>query len=135
MLRNREKEIGEVIYELLKDKKGEELNSLTLKSVAFLQKKNLLGMAPKILRHIEKKVDRDSGRVRLLVKSPKKLENGVIHELQKMLKQYYGAREVILKFEEKPELIGGVKIEGRDEVIDLSIEARIRKLQEQLLHA
>ena len=56
-----------------------------------------------------------------------------LDEIKKILKNRYEASDITLHAHEDLTLIGGVKIEANDEMIDLSLKNKVRQLQNHLL--
>lgn len=127
------KNIALAIYAATKDKTGLELERALENSVEFLAKKNLLSKSPEILKHLKKAVHDGENTVEAKVLSPRPLGNHATSEVKQALKKRYKAEDIILDLEEDKSLIGGIRIEARDEVIDLSLKNRLDKLQAHLL--
>ena len=53
--------------------------------------------------------------------------------LLEFIKKKYQAKEVILELKEDDKLLGGIKIEIGDEIIDMTLKNKIKKLQNYLL--
>ena len=59
-------------------------------------------------------------------------KEGIKKELIFFLRGRYGVKEVILKESLNEKLIGGIRLEINDEIIDLTVKNKIKKLQEYL---
>lgn len=127
------KNVAEAIYASVKDKTGAERERALELSVEFLAKKNLLGKAPEILKHLERIKNEDLGIVSAKVTSSSPLTKYTEDEVKHALKKRYKAEDVILELQEDKTLIGGVKIEANDEIIDLSFKNKLNQLQNYLL--
>lgn len=125
-------EIARAIYLNSKDKKGDELKASLRKSVKFLYRRNLLGKKENIILRLQKIINESNGIVVARVWSPKKLETGLKIELITFLKKHYSAKEVELEEKIDEKLLGGVKIEINNEVIDLTIKKKILQLKKHL---
>ena len=119
-------DIARGIY--LSSKEGTSPNKI----VQFLARRHLLDKAPNILLALEKIISREEGVTIARVQSVDKLDEKIKTHLAQNLKQRYSAKEVILVETLDPKLLGGLRIEMNDEVIDLSIKNRMNKLQEYL---
>jgi ATP synthase F1 delta subunit len=117
----------------IKGKDSREQSVIFPKIIQFLVRKRLLTKASDILSRLGKIANDEEGRMVARVSSEKILDEKTMHELKQSLAKRYGAKEVdlILKTDEK--LIGGFKIETKDEVIDLTTKNKIKKLQEYLI--
>ena len=128
------KHIAAAIYTSAKDKSGAERERALELSVEFLAKKNLLGKAPEILKHLERIKNEDLRIVSAKVTSSTPLTKYTEDEVKHALKKRYEAEDVILELQEDKTLVGGVKIEANDEVIDLSFKNKLNQLQNHLLN-
>ncbi len=127
------KQIAEAIYATTKNKSGVELERALANAVQFLAKKNLLSKAPEILSRMEHISDTDHGITRARVSSKSPLTKKVTEKIESMLKKRYKAKEAVLDFKEDNTLIGGMRIETEEEVIDLSLKDKLNQLQNYLL--
>ena len=127
------KTIAQAIYKTAKDKSGTELERALQLSVEFLAKKNWLSKTPEILKHLEQVKNQDLGIVSAKVTSCAPLTKYTSDEVKHALKKRYKAEDVIVELQEDKKLIGGIKIEANDEVIDLSFKNKLNQLQNHLL--
>ena len=127
------KNAANAIYLATKDKSGHEFEKSLDLAFNFLIKKNLIGRADEILDHLEKFADDDSGTVRALVTSPHMLSASAVNGIARKLKSRYGAREIIVQTKTDPSLVGGIKIEAKDEVVDLSWSNQLNQLKNYLI--
>ena len=128
------KHIALAIYAAAKNKVGAELEQILSNAVEFLAKKNLLGKAPEILKHLKQVEHADQNIVTAKVLSKEKLPKHSRDDIEHSLKRRYKAREIILETEEDKSLIGGIRIEAQDEVIDISLKNQLNQLQKHLLN-
>lgn len=132
MLKISTKNVAQAIHALIKNKRGSALDQALTNAVEFLAKKNLLSKSKEILQSLEHLIDEDSGIVRAKVESPRELALNTLRELKTLLKKRYKAEDIILDTAEDASLIGGVRIEAKGEVIDLSLKNRVGQLQNYL---
>ncbi len=126
-------DIARAIYLATLGKTGSEQSDVIRKVVNFLSKKRLLSKSEDILARLSKIINQEEGRIIAKVTSPEKLDSKMRVHLEQELKKRYKANEVVLVENLNKELLGGIKVEVNDEVIDLSIKNRIAKLQEHLI--
>jgi len=126
------KNIAYALYEATKDKQGKDLETALSNGVAFLANKHLLSRTSEILRELEKIIDEKEGVVRARVETSRKLTKGMEAELEKEIKERYKAKEVHLDTAENRTLLGGLKIQVGDEVIDLTLSHKLAQLQNHL---
>ncbi len=133
MAKTSTKDIAKALYESTKDKSGAELTRLLENAVAFLAKNRFLSKSPEILEHLEKIRDKDLGIVSAKVTSKSPLAKHTLDEIKKTLKTRYRASDITLHTSIDLALIGGIKIEANDELIDLSLKHKLHQLQKHLL--
>ena len=125
-------DIARAIHLLTKGKGHAEQADILKKVTKFLFRKRLLSKAPQILAQLGRIINKEEGKVEAKVSSVEKLSRETKSHLEHALKKRYSAKEIVFNESLDSRLIGGVKIEVDDEVIDLSIKNRIGKLQEYL---
>lgn len=128
----RNNEIARAIYLSTEGKTGSSLAKSLSDVVNFLYRKRLLSKSKEILEILRKIINQEEGILIAKVISFKKLQEETKKDLTHLLKKRYSAKEVI--FEEKldEKLLGGMRIEVNNEVIDLTIKNKIWQLQEYL---
>ena len=132
-------DIARAIYLVLKDPNLEALspsgghNSKYEKVVQFLSRRRLLPKSSDILARLDKIINTEEDKVVAKIYSAKKISETIHKELIQKLGHRYGAKKITLTEYLDPKLLGGLKIEVDDEVIDLTIRNKIGKLQEYLI--
>ena len=126
-------DIANVIYLVSKDKRETELRYIDTKIVKFLARKRFLSKSTDILERLEKIINHENGRVAVKVLSVVKLKEELREELIFFLKERYKAKEIFLTEVLDEKLLGGMRIEVNDEIIDLTVKNKIKKLQEHLI--
>ena len=133
MTRNSTKHIAEAIYQTAKNKSGVQLEQAIKMSVEFLAKKNLLSKGPEILKYMEHFFDAENNIVRAKVSSKNPLTKTETGKIESLLTARYKTKTPAIEWKEDKTLIGGVRIEAKDEVIDLSLKNKVNQLQTYLL--
>lgn len=126
------KNLASAIYESSISKEGDELEVIMKNSTKLIAHSNLLGKSEQILIELEKIIDKEQGRVRVKVKSKIKITNEMGEEIIDFIKKKFKAKEVILELIEDPKLLGGIKIEIGDEIIDTTLRYKLNQLQNYL---
>lgn len=124
--------IANAIYLGLKDKKGDSLDSFIDNVVKFLYKKKLLSKTSIILEKLEDLLNTEKSLLLVNVYSSQKLEENTKKELALVLKNKYKKNSVVFTEIIDEKVIGGVKLEMNNEVIDLTIFNKLKKLQAHL---
>ncbi|MBU0998842.1 F0F1 ATP synthase subunit delta [Patescibacteria group bacterium] len=126
-------DIAQAIYLSSKDKTGHELSLFLVRVVKFLDRKRFLGRANDVLFRLKKIINREHGIIEAKISSVTKLHEETKKDIIHTLKKRYEAREIILLESLDERLLGGIKIEANDEIIDASLKNKINKLQEYLI--
>lgn len=125
-------DIALAIYTASKDKQGTELSLFVDNVLKFLIRKRLISKSSDILKKLEKISNKEEGIIVATISSVKKIDEHTKKELTTELLKKYNAKKIVLKEKEVPTLLGGIKIEVDDEVIDLTIFNKLKKLQVHL---
>ena len=126
------KNIASAIYESSINKEGDELDMIIKNSTKLIAHNNLLGKSEQILTELENIIDKEQGRIRVKVKSKIKITDKINDEIIDFIKKRFKAKEVILEITEDPKLLGGIKIEIGDEIIDTTLRYKLNQLQNYL---
>ncbi len=125
--------IARAIYLVSKDKTNVELQDINKKIIKFLARKRLLSKTPDILERLDKIINNKNRQIVVKISSSQKLENEVKNTLTLFLKKRYKAEKIIFIETLDVKLLGGIRIEVNNEIIDLTIKNKIKKLQEYLI--
>ena len=126
-------DIARAIYLVSKDKTHTELHDVNKKVVEFLARRQLLSKTPDILERLDKIINYESEKIVVKVSSARKLKEELKKELIFFLNKRYKVKEVVLTETLDEKLLGGVRLEINDEIIDLTVKNKIKKLQEHLI--
>ena len=125
-------DIARAIYLATKDIAGTAQMDKMRDVTKFLARRRLLSKKKQILASLEKIVNQSEGIVVAKLRSVEKLNHHTEEELQHSLKKRYGAKAIVFEEEIDKSLLGGVRIVVNDEVLDLSLQNKVRQLQEHL---
>jgi F-type H+-transporting ATPase subunit delta len=126
------KNIAQAIYEATNGKSKAEADAVLRKTVAMLAKKRAMGKSKEIIEALQNIIDVESGTVRAKILTSKKLSTGDRSKVEEDLKKKYKAEKVVSEFFEKEELLGGMRVEIKDEVIDNTYKNRLEQLEKHL---
>jgi len=132
MIKLSDKNIAKGIFAALENKTGGDLRDAIQRTVWILAKKRVLVRQDGILKELSKLQDKKDKIVRAEVFTPKALSPHAKHALAQGIERRYGAKTAILEMKEDGDLLGGVKIEAEDELLDLSARGRIMELEKHL---
>lgn len=119
------KQYAQALYESLKEVKDADLVFRNFYSI--LLRNNDLKLLSKIIEKIEEIDKEKRGVVEVKIASTKKIEPEIIEKLRKLIKNAEIQEEI------DPSLIGGLKIQIGDLLIDGSIKAKLNKLRQSLI--
>ncbi|MCX6754799.1 MAG: F0F1 ATP synthase subunit delta [Candidatus Nomurabacteria bacterium] len=125
--------LARAIYESSHDKDEAELDAVMKNAVNIISKKHLLSKSKEIINQLEKIADKNNGVIRAKISSKIKLEQKAITEIEDFIKKRYKAQNTVLEFQINEKLLGGIKIEIGDEIIDTTLKNKIKKLQNYLI--
>lgn len=125
--------LARAIYESSKDKDAKDLDIVSKKIIDLILKKHLMSRSKEILVKLEKLVDKNEEIIRVRVSSRAKLEKEIINEIEDFIKKRYKAQNTVLEFKIDPKLLGGIKLEVEDEVIDMTLKNKVNRLKEFLI--
>ncbi len=127
------KNIAEAIYDATKGKSGIELESAIACSVQVLQEKHMLGKSEDVLQALLDIFEKKAGAVRMKITTANRMESGERKKLENEIKEKYKAQSVISEFWEKAELLGGMRVEVLDEVLDTTYKNKLCQLEKFLM--
>lgn len=125
--------LARAIYESSQGKDGIELDAITKNVVNLISKKHLMSKSKEILTQLEKIVDKKNEVIRAKISSRKKVDKKITDEIEDFIKKKYKAQNTVLEFEIDEKLLGGIKIEVGDEIIDTTLKNKIKKLENYLI--
>jgi len=126
-------DIAHAIYLVSKDKTHAELHEVNSKVMKFLVRRRLLSKSRDILDRLDKIINHESEKIVVKVLNARKLKEESKKELTFFLKERYKVKKVVLLEILDEKLLGGVRLEIDDEIIDLTVKNKIKKLQEYLI--
>jgi len=127
------KNLAIAINDMTKGKTGHELDVALSNVVDFLAKKRMLRKTPDILERLEEVINKEEGIVEAKITYKDIPSKKISEEIEEILKKRYRAKKILMEINENKEMLGGVKIEVGDEVIDLTLKNRINQLQNYLI--
>lgn len=125
--------LANAIYESSLGKEGNSLNDILAKSVIFIRDKNLIGKKEEILHALENIVNKKEGIIKAKVITKSKVDKNVEREIEEFIKDKYKAKEVHLELKVENEVLGGIRIEVEDNIIDMTLSNKLHQLQNYLI--
>lgn len=125
--------LASAIYESLEGKEGATLDSTIMNAIYLIRDKHMMGKKDLILDKIQEIIDSEDKIVRARVSTKMKTTDKTNKEIEEFIKKKYKAHEVILEQKEDPKLLGGIKIEIGDEIIDMTLKGKLTQLNNYLI--
>jgi F0F1-type ATP synthase delta subunit len=116
------KNLSKAIYESSYNKEGIELDKTIEKAVELISRKHLMGKSKEIIKELEKIIDKEEKIIRAKVSSKNKINDKSISEIENFIKKKYKTENTIVEYQIDKELLGGIKIEVGDEIIDTTLK-------------
>lgn len=125
--------IAHAIYAATKDKEGKDLDVVIKNTAQMLKNKHLLSRSPDILKKLEEIIDKENGIVKAEVHSKEKLSKKMTEEVGELIRKRYKAKEIMIYHTEDKKLLGGIRIQVGEEIIDLTLKNKLKQLQDYLI--
>ena len=88
--------------------------------------------SPEIASQFEAMKNKSEGAAEVMITSAFPIEGSALNDLLSSLKKRFGGRDLRPTIQIDPALIGGVRIQVGDEVMDSSVKARLAQMQVSL---
>jgi F-type H+-transporting ATPase subunit delta len=125
--------LARAIYESSHGKAGAELDVVIKNAVKLLSEKHAIGKSKEILNKLQKIIDKDEEVARAKISSKAEIKKGIVDEIEHFIKKRYKVKNAILEFEIDEKLLGGIKIEVGDEIIDMTLKSKVNRLKNYLV--
>ena len=127
------KNIAEAVYNATVGKSKQNLVAVLKRSAQMFQKKRMLNKSGEILSALQDIFDKKEGAIRMKVMTAGDIGYEEKSKLENEIKEKYKAKIVISEFFEKKELLGGMRVEIGDEVIDSTYRKKLHELENFLM--
>lgn len=117
---------------MTRDKKGKELDEAVKNLVRFLARVRLLSKTSLIFSKLEEIIHNEKHEILVTVKTVAPLKTQEKNHIVDFVKKKYDAEHVIINEQIVPDLLGGFRIEIGNDVVDLSLRHRVKKLEAYL---
>ncbi|SNX28817.1 ATP synthase F1 subcomplex delta subunit [Polynucleobacter meluiroseus] len=100
--------------------------------LSLVNQNHRLAAVPEIARQFEGMKNQSEDAAEVIITSAFPLDGAALKELLSSLKKRFGGKELRPAIQIDPSLIGGVRIQVGDEVLDSSVKARLAQMQVSL---
>ena len=121
--------MAQAMYDATKGKSGSSLDLALKRSVKVLENKRMIGNSKNVLSALEDIIDKKEGIVRMKATTAHKIGGEERKKIENEIKEKYKAKSVESIFFERPELLGGIRVEVGDEVLDATYKNKLRQLK------
>jgi F-type H+-transporting ATPase subunit delta len=128
------KNIAYAIDDILKDKNNvRDIDFYLEKIINFIKNKNLLSKSDNILMELENIINKENGLVKVKITVNRDLDHKNINELKNIIKDRFKFKDILLEIIVDKDIIGGIKLEINDKIIDLTHRNKLNKLKDYLI--
>ena len=121
-------ELSKLMSGMVKTKLDDKVNSF----LGLVNKNHRLAAMPEIAAQFELLKNQSEGTAEVLITSAFPLEGDALSSLLASLKKRFGGKELRPTIEVDPSLIGGVRVQVGDEVLDSTVKAQLATMQASL---
>jgi F-type H+-transporting ATPase subunit delta len=132
VLSNNPKVSADDLSKLLSGMVKTRLDGRTTSFLSLVNQNHRLAAIPEIARQFEAMKNQSEGAAEVVITSAFPLEGSALNDLLSSLKKRFGGKELRPTIQVDPALIGGVRIQVGDEVLDSSVKAQLAQMQVSL---
>jgi len=132
VLSNNPKVSADDLSKLLSGMVKTKLDGRTTSFLSLVNQNHRLAAIPEIARQFEAMKNQSEGAAEVVITSAFPLEGSALNDLLSSLKRRFGGKELRPTIQVDPALIGGVRIQVGDEVLDSSVKAQLAQMQVSL---
>ncbi len=126
------KQYARTLFEITKDQDQKQITMIIEKFVNELRKNGHIKLGAQIIRAFEKVYNEKNDIVQARVITASKLVESQRESVAEKIVEMYGAKKAEVTYSENKKIKGGIIIRVGDEVIDASVQKRLRSLAQQL---
>lgn len=119
------------LYDVASKAAKNEQGRIAEKFFKLLLKKNALSLLPLIIDDLEKYIDQQSGQIRAELFTAHQASKTIVNELRQFLADK-SREKVVLRERLDKDLLGGFVLKWRDFLLDASVKAELKRLNQQL---
>jgi len=123
------KQYAQTLFELTDGKSEQEISAMVKKFAEQLKKDGQIKNAKRIMEKFAEIYNEKNGIVVAEITTKEKIGKDAIGNVEKFIKERYSAKEVVIENNIDEKIQGGIIIRVGDEILDASVSAQLRKLQ------
>lgn len=125
---------GKTLYEITRGKSSKEVDDILIDFIKLLSRNNQIRSAEEIMEKFREIYNVREGIVEAKVTSREKLEKDMIEKTERFIKDKYKAEKVEVNNVMDENMLGGIIIKVKDEVIDGSVRNTLAELKKNLIN-
>lgn len=126
------KQYATALFDLVKEKKGKELEQTIISFVKLLTERNDHFRLAKIIIEFESLWYKEKQVIKVEIESARELDSKVEEGVLERIKEVTKAKELLLLNKLNQDIIAGAVIKFNDQILDFSLKTRLRKFKESL---
>lgn len=123
---------SKLLYEVTAGKSRQDIDNIIVKFTALLIKNRQIKLIGKIIEKFSEIYNKKNGIVEADVITRYKIQDIMIKQIEKFVKEKYKVKEVVLNSKIDENIKGGIIIKVGDEIVDASISGKLRSLKSSL---
>lgn len=100
--------------------------------LSFIRKRRGTRKLAEIIRAAERLSDGEAGRMALLAETAVPADDAMKKEIGRVAAEAFPGFEAVIRYVVRPDLLGGLRLSSEDEVVDGSVRARLRAMEERM---
>ncbi len=121
-------EYARALYEVIRDKSDSESEQTINKFLSDMKDRGQMALLPEILKEMPDAIKATEGIEDVLIETAYDIDDQTVSAALRALGK--NESEVEVTTAKNPELLGGIKVKGRDTVMDASLKGRLNMLRE-----
>lgn len=134
MSKKQVKYLAASLYELTRGKKKGEIDGVISSFVEYLGKRQMIRLAPQIIENYRNYFNRQENQLDVKITSRYPLNDSQQETLLKKLKQRFPDNELNFEASIDKKMLGGVRLQIEDLIIDYSLDGKLKQLQTYLIN-
>jgi len=126
------KNLANAIYKSVEGKTGDELSLAIENSAKLIYERHLTGQSEQILSALERIIDEKRGILKAKVTSKERITPNNVELIKDFIKKKFKAKEIELETKEDNNILGGLKLEIGENMIDTTLKYKLGQLQNYL---
>jgi F-type H+-transporting ATPase subunit delta len=124
-------EYAEALYMSVRDKKDAEAKKTLVEFISSMEERGLVALLPEIMKAMPKAIKKVEGTEDVLIESAHELDEKTKNAAVSAIGRK--AEEVDIQTRVNPELLGGIKVRGKDTLYDATLKNKLGRLRDSFV--